>query len=225
LFSFLLGVEMRKRGLTYGARALLAENVRIPVNYIASFLEKPPHLFIDINYKNYQRLAYNREIALQRRALLPDARDEVKADLRVDGATIPARVRLKGDMSPHWSHPYKWSLRVTTRGGNTLFGMKRFSLQHPRTRRFLDQWAVYRFLTFNGLIGRRYEFLDVTLNGRHLGIYALEEHLGKRLIEHNQRREGPVFRANTWFYWYHRPGVVRTLYGAGAYLFLSANIL
>ena len=31
-------------------------------------------------------------------------------------------------------------------------------------------------------------------NGRDLGIYALEEHFEKRLIEHNRMREGPIVR-------------------------------
>ena len=46
------------------------------------------------------------------------------------------------------------------------------------------------------MLGLRYEFIQVSLNGRDLGIYALEEHFEKRLIEHGRRREGPIVRFN-----------------------------
>jgi hypothetical protein len=40
----------------------------------------------------------------------------------------------------------------------------------------------------------RYNFIEVILNGKNLGIYALEEHFDKRLLEHNNRREGPIIK-------------------------------
>ena len=70
--------------------------------------------------------------------------------------------------------------------------MKQFSLHHPRTRNWLFEWLGHRILRREGTLALRYRFVDVTLNGKHLGIYALEEHFEKRLIEHNRRREGPM---------------------------------
>jgi hypothetical protein len=46
-----------------------------------------------------------------------------------------------------------------------------------------------------GLISLRYDYLDVTINGKHFPVYALEENFDKRLIENNRRREGPIFWA------------------------------
>ena len=43
-----------------------------------------------------------------------------------------------------------------------------------------------------GLIALRYRFHELFVNGESFGIYAFEEHFGKRLIENNGRREGPT---------------------------------
>ena len=56
----------------------------------------------------------------------------------------------------------------------------------------------------DGLIGLRYDFIGVTLNGKLLGVYALEEHFDKGLIEFNRRREGPILRFDEALWWDER---------------------
>jgi hypothetical protein len=74
--------------------------------------------------------------------------------------------------------------------------MKRFSIQHPKTRNYLYEWVFHQLLKKEDILSLRYDFINVTINGKNLGIYALEEHFGKRLLEHNQRREGPIIKFN-----------------------------
>ena len=45
-------------------------------------------------------------------------------------------LRLKGDHLDHLRGK-KWSFRVKVKRGNTLLGMKQFSLHHPKTRNYL----------------------------------------------------------------------------------------
>ena len=71
---------------------------------------------------------------------------------------------------------------ATYDGDETLFGMKQFSLHHPRERNYAYEWLFHQALKREGLLGLRYLFVDVTLNGTHLGVYALEEHFEKRLL-------------------------------------------
>ena len=52
-----------------------------------------------------------------------------------------------------------------------------------------------------GVISLRYEFVEVLINGENWGLYALEEHFEKRLVEHNRRREGPIIRFNEDLIW------------------------
>jgi hypothetical protein len=43
------------------------------------------------------------------------------------------------------------------------------------------------------LIALRYFFIEVTLNGDNLGVYAIEEHFNKELLENRKAREGIIF--------------------------------
>merc|ERR1712096_260737 len=46
-----------------------------------------------------------------------------------------------------------------------------------------------------GLISLRYFFIELTLNGDDLGVYAIEEHFDKELLENRKAREGIIFSA------------------------------
>ena len=103
------------------------------------------------------------------------------------------KLRLKGDNIDHlWGE--KWSFRVVLKGDARIFGMKQFSLQHPERRNYLYEWLYHQFLKSEDVLSLRYHFVNVSVNGRDLGIYALEEHFDKLLVEHHQRREGPILR-------------------------------
>lgn len=47
-----------------------------------------------------------------------------------------------------------------------------------------------------GILCLRCSFVDVTINGKHKGIYILEEHFDSLLIENNNYPEGPIVRFN-----------------------------
>lgn len=173
---------------------------KIPLNYLSGMLVEPERIIIDIKYEDYQKLAYNRAIALEREGLLPDYRDEVPALIRYNNESFRVNLRLKGHLGDHWSGD-RWSFRISVKGDNTILGMKRFSIQHPGTREGLNEWYFKKFQEYNGLIHQRFDFVDVTINGKRMGIYALEEHFSKRLIENNRMREGPIIHFNDNILW------------------------
>lgn len=105
------------------------------------------------------------------------------------------KLRLKGDWTDHLGGD-KWSFRIKVRGDDTLLGMKVFSIQDPETKNYVNEWLFHRALEREEIISPRYDFVDVTINGKHKGIFALEEHFEKQLIEHNQYRAGPILRMN-----------------------------
>ena len=98
------------------------------------------------------------------------------ATLRLDGESIKVRVRLKGDFLDHLETD-KWSLRVETRGGAQVFGMRRFSLQAPHTRFYHFEPLYLDHVRREGILAVRSHFVDVTLNGDRLGLMNVEEHL------------------------------------------------
>lgn len=180
----------------------IQENIRIPGNYLKGLMSEPEKLIIDIKHKDYLKLAYKRKVALEEEVLHPFPDDFVPAKIRWKGKTIKVRLRLKGDLADHWARDHKWSFRVKTKGKNTVMGMKNFSLQHPRTRGFLNDWHLHKMLQQFGFITLRYDFVEVTVNGRHLGVYAIEEHFEKSLLDNNHRINGPIVRIKDHLLWY-----------------------
>ena len=153
----------------------------------------PERLVIDIAHKDFMKLAHQRDIALRRQVLVSSDDDFVPASVRYQGRTIPVRIRLKGDLVDHLQGD-KWSFRIVARRDSTILGMKQFSVQHPQTRDFLNEKMYHEVMRREDLVGLRYQFIDLTLNGKDLGVYALEESFETRLIENNQRKDGPIVR-------------------------------
>jgi hypothetical protein len=168
---------------------VLGENIRIPFNVIAGIFSNPTKMSIDIGFKDYAKLEQKREEALLSKVLIASDDDWVSAKIKLGDEEEDVRLRLKGDWTDHLEGD-KWSFRINVKGDKTLNGMEVFSIQDPATRVKLSEYLYHRALGLEDIISLRYEFIDVTINGDHKGIYALEEHFDKRLIENNNRREG-----------------------------------
>jgi hypothetical protein len=160
-------------------------------NYFTSYKYSPKKLYLNIKQKNYLNLINQRENALKG----DKNYSYVKGSIDFNQKNVNVDVRLKGDRMIHLD-PHKLSFRVKANGDNTILGMKRFSLHSPKARNFIYEWLFHKLLKNEGLISIRYDFVDLILNGKNLGIYALEEHFDKRLIENNNMKEGPIVRFN-----------------------------
>ena len=87
------------------------------------------------------------------------------------------------------------------KGENILFGMNKFSLQTPASRNYIYEWIFHKLLKKEGLPALRYTFVQLDVNGKDQGIYAVEEHFDKRLIESNQYKEGPILKYDESLYY------------------------
>lgn len=148
---------------------------------------------INMKLDDYQILLRKRNQALKENMLIRTKDDEVNADINFKGKIYKVKVRLKGDYTDHLKDD-KWSFRVKVRGDKSILGMKEFSLQHPRSRNYFYEYVFHRILKEEGVPSLRYDFIDFSLNGKKFGIYAIEEHFDKILIENNGFREGPILK-------------------------------
>lgn len=123
----------------------------------------------------------------------------VPATIVHDGNEFAAEVRLKGDLIDHVDSE-RWSLRIELED-EPLFGMSRLSIQHPKTRHYLPGYLVLAAAKHQGLIAPRASFVNVELNGKPNGIYELEEHISKELLESQGRRDGPIVILNEGSSW------------------------
>jgi len=131
-----------------------------------------------------------RDRALERGLITKEEGDVVPADVIVGDRRVEAEVRIKGDWLDHVALG-KWSLRVKLKGGE-LFGMSTFSVQAPETRGMLWEWLVLAVGRREGLLAPRSRFVNVVVNGNPNGIYYLEEHFSKEMLESQGRRDGPI---------------------------------
>ena len=178
---------------------ILHENYRIPINYMKGLTSSPEAITIDIKNNDFQKLAYKREIAIANGILVSSDEDYIPAKIHYNNQTVEVLLRLKGDWPDHWGGD-KWSFRIKVKGNDTLLGMKQFVIQDPKTRNYVNEWLFQKALQREGIVSLRCSFVDVTINGKHKGIYALEEHFDSSLIENNNYTEGPIVRFNEEFF-------------------------
>ncbi|MBN1764941.1 MAG: CotH kinase family protein [Sedimentisphaerales bacterium] len=175
-----LGLISSPEHIRYHTRGLFADIERININ---------------IKHKNFQKLAYQRAQALEGRREFVDF-EYIPASIDYRTTRIPVKIRLKGDRDIHYIDDQQWSFRIQTKQDNTMWGMKRFSIHRPLARNYIYEWLFHEMLKKEDVLALRYKYIDVNLNGKNLGIYAVEEHFEKRLLEYQQRREGPIIRFN-----------------------------
>jgi len=168
-------------------------------------------LTIEISEKGYEKIKAKRDTALSNNILVTGDNDLVKAQITFkDSKKEKADVRLKGDWIDHLVHPFKWSFRIIMDGEETVDGMRKFSVQHPKSRRYMWEWMFNKLVKENDIIGLRYDFvetdLQITNNGQvtktiPIGIMAKEESFDKLLIESNRRREGLILAFDESLIW------------------------
>lgn len=173
-------------------------------NYFKGKEAKAEVISIQIDGKNFKKLEKNRKRALERGVIINDIDgDFVPAIVEYKGEKIKVKLRLKGHMTDHLQEN-KWSFRIKVTGGNSFMGMKRFSIQHPGTRGYIAEWIYHQLMKQEGVIALRYKFIEVLVNGRNWGIYAVEENFENELLENNNRIKGPILRFNPDLYWVNR---------------------
>ena len=163
-----------------------------------------PEIAIDVKFKHYQKIRDKRSEALRIGLLLKRPDDFVPATIRIGSKVVKAKIRLKGDHTDHLRDDNKWSFRIETKGDGQVFGLRRFSIQHPRTRGFHLQKLFNETLRHLDVLVPRFEVVRVTVNGDDWGMMYLEEHFSNELLESQSRREGVIVRFDEDLLWQQR---------------------
>ena len=169
--------------------------IEILINYGKSFFVSKDTINIIMSTENYEKLNSRILLAKQRGLITREDKNiEVNAKLLVNNKfLIKSKVRLKGTYLDH-AIGDKWSFRIKLKNKKTLYGMNRFSLHNPLTRMWLSEWLYHKALRYSDLMYLEYKFLDLHINGKYIGIYALEEFMHANLIKKTKRRDGILLR-------------------------------
>ena len=155
---------------------------------------------LDVKFKHINKIEVKRQEALRIDHLISSDEDFVPALISYNNNTFNCKIRLKGDLSDHWENK-KCSYRVKLSNEKNLFGMSNFSLQRPVTRGNTSQFLFLESLRRENIISVRYKFINMTINGKDFGVYAMEEHFSKDLIESQKRRDGIILSFDEYRYW------------------------
>lgn len=194
-----------RRGQSYAVRDIKVDSVSA-VEISSAF----KNVIISIKENELKKVEQKRVEALRNGVLTSDDSDLVKAKISTENNIgLKSLIRLKGDWTDHLRDTLKWSYKIKLEGEETLFGMSKFSIQHPIVRGYAWEWLYQKTIKENDLIGLRYDFLNVelqiekkdTIVSKQIGIMAFEESIDKILIENNKRREGVILSFDEGILW------------------------
>jgi len=209
--SFVAGAYAHKAGYTALLRNVFlriskqTESIAEVVENDLKFLEQNglEDLYLDIPFLSQESIRAQRDEALRIGILNVSDENFVPASIQsADNGKIDVDIRLKGDLTDHLEGE-KWSLRIETDNDQSILGFKRFSIQAPETRQFLNEWAYHQHLLSEGILTTRYQFINVIINGSHKGIYALEESFSETMLDAQERREGIIIRFDEDLLWHN----------------------
>ncbi len=140
------------------------------------------------------------ENAITKEVISKKNKSYVSGHLLQGKQTIPVELRLKGDWTDHLisGNP---SYRIKTNSGFAFKGLRSFSIQHPNTRNYMHEWFIHKLCDQEDLLSTTYSFINIHQDGINQGVYALEEHFDKQLLEHRKRREGPILKIDESGFW------------------------
>ena len=168
---------------------------RFPSKTYYSYQQESISLVVDSSYlakcKTLIKKAY-REVVMS-----DNSKEWNKAKLIYKGDTDKVQMRLKGDWLDHYVGD-KWSFRIKK---VNYQGMTEFSLQSPITRGSLYGWVFHQLLQAEDVLATKYDFVPLSVNGKNLGLYAIEEHFLPQLLERNKRSVTPIFRFDEAGFW------------------------
>lgn len=165
---------------------------------------------ITLGEKQFLKLKKKRNKALADGILETSENDYVSAIVTYNGEDYKADLRLKGDWTDHLEGD-KWSFRIKLKNDRTIMGMRKFSLHHPKTRGYINEWLFHKANKSEDIMALRYDFLEGFIHiklknkkqfvNRSVGIYAIEETFDKRTIESNRRKTGVILRISEKYFW------------------------
>ena len=163
-------------------------------NYLHSFSSSPDIIYLDIDFKGIQKLNYARDLALSRGQISSKENNiSVKGKLSIDSKNYNVRISPTGLNLDMIGHIDKRAFKLKVLDGKKIYGMSEFKLLPPHSRHNIVESIGHALEKKEKLISLRYFFVKTVLNGSDLGVYAIEEHFNKELLENNKAREGVIF--------------------------------
>ena len=179
--------------------------------HLITFIKNPSHegffeskketVSFDIEFLDLQELNNRRKQSLKNYSLRFIENEYINAGMTFRGEKFPVKIKLKGSTAHEHQLPKKWSFKVQLKGDSRFMGMQSFSLMDPKRRNYMMEWLFRVILKEEDIISKKYDFINVSINGTAMGLYAFDEGVNKTLLERNLRRDAPIISLNDDSFW------------------------
>lgn len=204
------------------AAQLISDVAKIPSSWLSLYFSNSdstnnntqiPTIRFDIKYNNMEKLKNKIKESKSTGILTTEEDDYVPIFISSVKKTVKAKIRLKGDWLDHIKGS-KWSFRVHIKGDETLFGMRKFSIQNPSTRGYSAPMLFLKTMRMiqSDIIIPRYRLVRAIVNGNDIGIMLIVEHFSKELLEASGRSESIILKLDESDKWSLEAGISNPVY-------------
>ena len=206
VISFSLGAYAHKTHFFYTfIKPAIYQNFNFLKKLIEGKLHNVEKVYLDIEFETLQELNNRRKIFIQNQEIDPKLNEWLSVSIRYNDKKFRSKIRLKGRMIDTHLNPsmrnenisYKVKIKKTEEGN--ILGMREFNLMDLRRRGYLLEWYARTFLKNEGLIYLDYKFINLFINGKNHGIYALDEVISEATLTRNKRRDSVSVRIDNNF--------------------------
>ncbi len=160
------------------------------------FFNDIPFIKIDMSFKTREYLKSNLNKAIEYDDLNRTENSYKPIIINYNNKKFRADVRLKGLTNYHRLGNKK-SLKIRLKKNSngltpTILGFSRFNLMDPKRRWNEKEWFFREVASSEGLLKRRYDFVEVKINSNKSGVYSIEENFSKEFFEYNKIKVAPI---------------------------------
>jgi len=154
---------------TMGARSLISD-LRLQLDSVLQ-RSKLPTLYLNIEFKDTQRLRTDRQGIELTGVHVPTPNDVVTATVRLGDDTIPVQIRLPAG-EYLGAQAGQWAFEITTQDKRGVLGWRHLLLYNAASHQALSQWGLSESLRREGILAAPVQAVSVVLNGDALGLYG-----------------------------------------------------
>ena len=174
--SFLVGIIFHDIKLAYHLKQILLNKKIVVQNYIDTvFYNDIPFIKIDMNFKTREYLKSSISLATEKNDLNSIKNKYKPIEIQYNNKRYKAEIRLKGLTNYHRTgnkKSFKIKLKKDETGlSQTILGLSRFSLMAPERRWNERSWLFREVASNEGLLKKRYDFVNIKINSKKSGIY------------------------------------------------------
>ena len=206
IISFVLGAYAHKKHFFYTfIKPAIFQNVDFIKKNIQGKFQNIDKVYLNIDFKTLSELNDRKNYFIKNEAIDPDNNGWLDISINYNDKTLDSKIRYKGrDPETHLnpsmrSENVSYKIKIKKKENGNILGIREFNLMDLRRRGYLLEWYARKFLQNEGLIYLDYQFINLYINGKDHGVYAMDEAISEAKKKKNKRRDSVAVRIDNNF--------------------------